>query len=288
MEMITAKYNEIKKSYDASGPTLFELGQLGEYCTQFIQTFKRMEFGGFSGKKYSVIEADKNITRPFLDDILFENNFSFEDSWCRLCQKLNSQNNLESEDVKIINDLLYQLVMSFAVFIDITKPKSRKTPGTFFEIVMGSVMQSMLPHFQRSKHIPLVNSGESLSTDIVFSKDGRGLVFPIKISTRERIVQPYAHQRILNSIFGEKTYQSVLLCVNETQRDDKNFTTNDICVPGTIKLFQSHLAKLYGVYYLDPPVRYLKRDITSLLNVNTIGHFLVYDMKDLVGKNSLF
>lgn len=285
MEEIIKEYNDLKTTYDAGDPTLLQLGQLGDRIIKFIQSFNRIEFRNFADKNYSVIESNNVLTRPFREDILFDKNYSFEKSWYILCDKLNSPEDLAHEDIKVIDNLLYKLVMSFAVFIDIKKPKSRKTPGTFFEVIMGSVIHSIIPDFERSKHIPLPLAGESISTDIVFSKDGMGLVFPIKISTRERVVQPYAHQRILNSVFGEGKYKSVLICANETQRDDKKITTNDICVPGTIKLFQSHLAKLYGIYYLDPPSRYLKDDVTSLLHVNTIGHFLVNDIRDLIDKD---
>lgn len=101
---------------------------------------------------------------------------------------------------------------------------------------------------------------------------GRGLVVPAKITTRERIVQPFAHQRILDSAFGVGHYRSALACVSEMQRDEE-VGANEICVPGTIRLYQEYLAPLSGIYYLDPPVRYLQSDVTSIIEVSSLGHF---------------
>lgn len=148
-------------------------------------------------------------------------------------------------------------------------------------MLIGTIIGKLLPAYSRSKHIPLISLSEtelleevqeeeqlrnstqlslfkssvensleeeqagSVATDIVFKKneDNKGLVIPVKITTRERIVQPFAHQRILDSVFGPGSYQSLLICVSEMQRDKEN-NVNEICVPGTIQLFQRHLASL--------------------------------------------
>jgi hypothetical protein len=107
------------------------------------------------------------------------------------------------------------------------------------------------------------------------------IVFPVKITTRERIVQPFAHQRILDSVFGEGQYKSVLVCVSETQRDKEN-NVKEICVPGTIRLFQKHLARLSGIYYLDPPERYLNADLQEVISVGTLGQLLTSTLPELI------
>jgi len=68
------------------------------------------------------------------------------------------------------------------------------------------------------------------------------------------------------------------MCVSETQRDDKSQSVKEICVPGTIRLFQAHLASLNSIYYLDPPLRYLEPDITNLLMVSDHGQFFREDL----------
>ena len=108
-----------------------------------------------------------------------------------------------------------------------------------------------------------------------------GLVVPVKITTRERIVQPFAHQRILDSVFGEHRFRSVLVCVSEMQRK-RDEGANAICVPGTIRLYQRHLAALSGLYYLDPPHRYLQPDVTAHVAVRTLGCLLADDLPSLL------
>ena len=115
------------------------------------------------------------------------------------------------------------------------------------------------------------------------SKDP-GLVVPVKITTRERVGQPYTHQRILDSVFGEGVYRSVLVCMSEMQRD-KQHSANSICVPGPIRLYQTHVAKLSGLYYLDPPARYLDEDVTSVVPVRKVGTLLCSDLESLVPRS---
>jgi hypothetical protein len=69
--------------------------------------------------------------------------------------------------------------------------------------------------------------------------------------------------------------------MSEMQRDRSN-NANAICVPGTIRLFQMHLSRLSGIYYLDPPRRYLAEDITSVVPVRTVGDLLAVDLAGLV------
>ena len=106
-------------------------------------------------------------------------------------------------------------------------------------------------------------------------------MIPAKITTRERIVQPFAHQRILDSVFGAHHYNSILTCVSETQRHGPN-GVKEICVPGTIRLFQKHLAVMAGIYYLDPPSRYLAKDVTSVIKVATVGELIHSDLAKLI------
>ncbi len=82
-------------------------------------------------------------------------------------------------------------------------------------------------------------------------------------------------------MFGVDVYKSILICVSELQRagDDG---ANEICVPGTIRLFQKHLSELEGIYYLDPPTRYQQQNVTSVVEVNTIGELLANQLPSLL------
>ncbi|EGA2714203.1 type II site-specific deoxyribonuclease, partial [Salmonella enterica] len=170
---------------------------------------------------------------------------------------------------------------------DLWKKGSRKTPGTVFEIYIAALLKVMLPNEIFSKHIPLIdqiNSDEeltdpaSVSTDVVIKSGenvNRGVVIPLKITTRERIVQPFAQQRILDSYFGNGVFNSFLACISETQQDKINRKVNHICVPGTIRLYQKYLSNVAGMYYCDIPERYLQADLTDIIPVKSMGEFLL-------------
>jgi hypothetical protein len=199
------------------------------------------------------------------------------------------------------NRIVYTAVMSVACCYDIWQRGSRKTPGTFFEFLMAGLLKMMFPTADFIKHIPLAailhdkdvleSTAESqsqaddsengdaagVSTDLVIGVPNKrgGVVVPLKITTRERIVQPFAHQRILDSAFGDGVFKSLLVCISETQLDDKTKSVKQVCVPGTVKLFQKYLARVGGIYYCDVPQRYAAADMRSTINVRSIGDFFV-------------
>lgn len=235
------------------------------------------------GKDYWVFRADGRISRPYLPTLFEASELVFRRFWGFLIDSADPDARRFHLDVVDINRVLYSAIGSFAICYDLWKSKSRKTPGTFFEVLLGSVLKLVLPRHQRAGHVTLPGQVENVSTDIVFQRQGvkGGLVVPAKITTRERVVQPFAHQRILDSVFGENVFKSTLVCMSEMQRDDDRGAANAICVPGTIRLFQMHLARLSGIYYLDPPARYLLPDVTQVIRVATLGDLLAADLHAL-------
>lgn len=206
-------------------------------------------------------------------------------------------------DPDLLDRVIYTAISAFSLAYDLWKPKSRKTPGTFFEVVIGSACRITFPGYALTKHIPIKGvvaadtvdalaetvvdgeeddaaefSGDSVSTDLVITnpRTGRGAVVPLKITTRERIVQPFAHQRILDSAYPGQ-YASFVACISEVQRDDATSTVKQICVPGTIALFQKHLARVNGLYYCDIPRRYAQKDFTRIIPVKPF-HALFADI----------
>lgn len=284
MDALNEQFKIIKTAYDADRNPLAEIGALGEYCLGKIYNEASAHYRGDVGsKKYSVFQAGERISRPYLPPLLMNEPEKFHEAWENLLENVVQDSHYISLDIQVIDTVLYSLINSFCICYDLWKPASRKTPGTYFEVMMGSLLSVLLPSYRRRKFITLPGQTEKVSTDIVFEKTGEqgGLVFPVKITTRERIVQPFAHQRILDSVFGEGVYRSVLLCVSELQRA-KNDGVNEICVPGTIKLFQIHLAHLNGIYYLDPPLRYCKSDISATIPVGSLGLFFQSKLAQLL------
>jgi|SRR3989344_413611 len=279
MDRIAAYTKTAKKIYDAGGAPIDLIGEVADYCIRLLHPLAtplyRFPIGG---KDYFVFAGNTEYSRPILNSLYIGSPEEFKLCWDELILAIRAGEIYNFPKNKV-NAVLYTAAISYSACFDIWKKKSRKTPGTYFEILLGSFLTLILGgEFRRSKFIPLPDQVESVSTDIVFENGNVGLVIPAKITTRERIVQPYAHQRILDSVFGHGRFKSILLCISETQRDDENEQVNEICVPGTIKLFQQHLAQLSGIYYLDPPARYMRDDLQRVVTVGSIGDLLTCDI----------
>lgn len=275
-------------------------------------------FGSFYGDKnieyYSFYNGNE-VSRPIRPDIFINNKNEFNDLFCYVIElskdiALKDFNDLKKipydnfyEFFDIIQRVIYTAVMSVASCFDLYKRSSRKTPGTFFEILMAALLMELLPNEIFSKHIPLINGinredigldneSSSLSTDIVIKSRyniNKGVVIPLKITTRERIVQPFAHQRILDSFFGKDQYKSYIMCISETQQDMRYAKVNHICVPGTIILYQKYLADIDGISYCDLPERYSKEDLAKVINISYIGQAIleiVFYFKEIENSHS--
>jgi hypothetical protein len=278
MRIIEQLHGEVKKSYDTGGSPVKQILDLAILCIERLNRVDRADYQHGGGKSYFAFTDGRELSRPIRSDLFLDKPDDIVRVWNEMLEAINPDQMKCLLHENWINSVLYTAVIGFAACFDIWKKSSRKTPGTHFEVILGSLISQFLPDFVRTKFIRIPGQIESVSTDIVFGTDRGGIVIPAKITTRERIVQPFAHQRILDSVFPIGSYQSVLLCVSETQRDNKTGHVKDICVPGTIRLFQAHLSRLNAIYYLDPPSRYLQSDITDLLIVSDYGQFFREDL----------
>lgn len=292
MDKITTTFKKACQNYNGRRVFHQECYEIVKLCLTKLRDESTIRyFGDYPGDPrvpYRIAEYGSEISRPVREEMFLWEIDSYEKGYDDLLEKLKQGILIAESDLVLANNIIYTSVMSFALCIDLWKRGSRKTPGTFFEIFMAALFGIFMPKARLSKHVKL-NDGfsdkegdeddkdeevwESVATDLVISSSHttQSVVIPFKITTRERIVQPFAHQRILDSALPGK-YQSLLACVSETQLSHRKTAINQICVPGTIKLFQKHLANLQGIYYCDVPQRYTKADITKIIPVKTIGH----------------
>ena len=339
MDAILDQFNAAKKKYDKNIDACDDILLTVIACLEKMSTATSEVWPGPAGKEYLIFSSGGNQSRPFLKNQFIKTPMEFQKHWKGLLESADRDGKKFDLPAEQVSKILYITVVTFCVCIDIWKPKSRKTPGTFFEIVLGTLISRILPtSVIRTKHISLppnivrdvsrvlgqsaedilnlvdmpydeigidgertaltsdsVDNRKALddeeneqgdmqkvSTDIVFDLNGKGIVIPAKITTRERIVQPFAHQRILDGVFGEGRYISLLVCVSETQRSDEGRRVNDICVPGTITLFQKHLAKMGGIYYLDPPERYMALGRAGIVPIHPLGKLLTSGLSEIV------
>jgi len=134
----------------------------------------------------------------------------------------------------------------------------RKASATFFEILIGHIVARFVGVSPR-REVRVPESGADLPTDYVFDPgpNSRKIHLSIKTSTRERAVQAWVHQLVLDRIFGTGAYKGVLVVSAETKRDTRTGEVIEICVPRQLQMFQSRVAEISRIYYLDPPQVYL-------------------------------
>ena len=197
----------------------------------------------------------------------------------------------------LLNRTYYTATFAYAAAVDLFNP-NRGGPGTFLEMLVGPTLSILTARTESGAivlPVPDTDLVESVPVDMTFepSKAGRGvgLVVPTKISTRERVSQPYVHQRILDAARPGR-YRTVLCIGNENnafhergtpaaKRSAETLYLQDTLVPGTIALYQRYVAELGGMFYLDPPAAYLAAP-KGLPPVSDFGGLLTEHLPELL------
>ena len=126
-----------------------------------------------------------------------------------------------------------------------------------------------------------------MTMDFLFetSDDVANIHLPVEMSTRERVVQAWAHQRLLDSAFGSGSYKGIMVLFSETKLDSRGREVIEICVPDQWLVYQTLLSKMDRIYYFDMPVRYreLTNDFSSTIQIKPFYEFLT-EIKGVVGR----
>lgn len=176
-----------------------------------------------------------------------------------------------------LHQALYTAAIGFPAAIDTTKTGDKKSPGTFLEILVGhlvAVTFGVVPARQIS--VPTLDLNMTLPTDFVFDLGpGKSRIhLPIKASTRERVVQVWAHQRVLDGMHGVNRFRGLLVVLAETNRQSNNNTVTEVCLPDQWTAYQMYIAQLHRVYYFDVPDKYKRlRETYPFLEVVPFADF---------------
>ncbi len=154
---------------------------------------------------------------------------------------------------------IYTLCASYFAASDLLNDGDQKTPGTFFEFFVGHIFASLLGvNPTRSTTTQTIDGPLTIPTDYIFELglSKPRIHLPIKTSTRERAVQVWAHQRLLDGMHGDGRFRGILVCFAETNKQ-KNKSVVEVCVPNQWLAYQRFISRLTRIYYLDPPAKYL-------------------------------
>lgn len=179
-------------------------------------------------------------------------------------------------DSATLTKIVYTCAMSYCCATDILKQSDQKTPGTFFEFLVGHLVARMLGvNPEQQITVPTLDLEITLPTDFVFDLGpGKNRVhLPVKTSTRERVVQVWAHQRVLDGMHGVARFKGVLVVMAETNKEE-DFAVKEVCLPDQWMAYQMYIAQLFRVYYLDLPETYTSlKDRYPFIQVKPFGEF---------------
>jgi len=158
----------------------------------------------------------------------------------------------------ILQATLYTAAIAYCAVTDLTKTGDQKTPGTYFEIFVGHFVARVYGVNPKNR-IQVLNLDlqSELPTDFIFDlgPDKARIHLPIKTSTRERVIQVWAHQRVLDGVYGMGRFRGVLVCLAETNAKP-DFGVTEVCLPNQWAIYQMFIAQMHRVYYLDVPLKY--------------------------------
>ena len=225
-----------------------------------------------SGKKYFTFSGVRKVSRPINVALYMDDPGDVAKRFLASVDAPTLFTGLE------LNQAIYTIAISFCAGIDLVKTGDRKTPGTYFEYMVGSIISQILgvsPR-KRVKVIELEDIDTDLPTDYIFDLGLHRPKFhvPAKTSTRERAIQMWAHQRVLDGVHGVGRFYGTPIILTETKLDTKKLEVTEICLPEQWRLYQLHIAQLSKVYYLDPPTSYLGlNNVTPPIKVGLFGEF---------------
>lgn len=238
----------------------------------FLMTLTRVPLQSkVANKQYFMFRSldDKKTSRPVNLDL-------FDDSLTAV--EIRSLLNCDVTGLteQTITSSVYSCAIAYCCAIDILKVGDKKTPGTFFEIFIGHIVaRSLGVNPETTITVPTLDVQVTLPTDYVFDlgPDKNRVHLPIKTSTRERVVQVWAHQRVLDGMHGVARFKGVLVALAETNKKE-NTSVAEVCLPDQWKAYQMYIAQIFRVYYLDTPEKYLSlKDNYPFIQVKPFGAF---------------
>jgi hypothetical protein len=274
-EQLNRRYEELKKiSLESLGGTAVAnlISDMASRARYILQRTERVRLSSLTGKNYFSFRGTEQ-SRP-INTALYEDN---EREFARMLRGF--RRGLQRSDVDAVTRVTYSIAYSVFAAHDVNEV-GRKASATFFEILIGHIVARALGIAPRNKVLLPESPSDAptyLPTDYLFDPGPRSrkIHLPIKTSTRERAVQAWVHQLVLERIFSTGRYRGVLVVASETKRNKRTGQVIEICVPGQLRMFQSRVAEMSRVYYLDPPQVYLElANSDPQIEVKLFGHAL--------------
>jgi hypothetical protein len=276
VESVIAAYREVGRRVKAdstSSEVTDALRALFARCRGYLATTSRLDLiSRVAGKQYFAFARGGSHSRAVNTGLYLEDAAPVEAFLGAVCEK--AFDDLIPLDT---TRACYTLAMAFCCAVDLGKDRDQQTPGTFFEYLMSHLFSRRLG-VRGTREVEVLNldMNAKLPTDYIFDL-GEGkpkFHLPVKTSTRERAVQVWAHQRVLDGVYGTGRFSGILACLAETKLGARKLEVIEICVPLQWRLYQMFIAKMRRVYYLDLPGPYQAlNDVFPHICVRPFGEF---------------
>lgn len=276
-QVVIEKYELLKSEFQKNPLSLnvtTKLAEVNSCCLQYLQECSTIDLiSKVEGKEYFAFQnSSGKISRAVNKKQYLTNSGDITVFW----DSIRSRSLKELSETTITN-ICYSTVINFCTVIDLLKTGDQKTPGTYFEYFIGHLYAT---HFGIPPRTQLevlnLDMNSKLPTDFIFDlgKDKPKFHIPVKTSTRERVVQVWAHQRVLDGVYGTGRFLGLLTCLNETKLNHNTLETIEICLPDQWRIYQLFIAQLKRIYYLDLPVRYQElNSVFPKIHIKTFGSF---------------
>jgi hypothetical protein len=294
-------YEALKKEVNRKCKmSALEQNSFGERCYPLIETLynaaknelsqcERLQLESkVKGKAYFAYQHLKTRSRPINLDLFETGNEMAIGNFLKILE--GKRHELTSDQ---ITRSVYIVAMTCCAGKDVSSRGDQKTPGTIFEWLCAAIMKACLNvNPVRALQVLNLDLKGDLPTDFVYDLGPEKPKFhlPVKTSTRERIIQVWAHQRVLDGVYGVGRFLAMPIILTETKLDSKKLEVVEICLPWQWRLYQMHIAVIWNVCYLDAPTSYLELDTKfPRIGVSTIGDALVKDgrLDELLRSHSL-
>ena len=174
--------------------------------------------------------------------------------------------------------MLYTVSLAPCLAMELINRNDKKRPATYFECVIGHIFAKSLGiEPVRGTTLSVAGRSVQMTMDFLFeiAGDSPNIHLPVKMSTRERIVQAWAHQRLLDSAYGSDRYKGIMVLFSETKLDSRSREVVEICVPDQWLAYQSLLSRMERIYYFDLPIRYqeLTNNFPSVIQIKPFHEF---------------
>lgn len=270
LHVIEQKYNQLKSATSEtflSGAVTDIFKEINNLCLAEVSRMSQLPINSTAtavGKNYVVFQlADgkQEYSRPVNID-LYNSGLATDISgktYADIFWDNVKNQSIESQSAHDITVALYTICMNYFLCADLVKGV-KNNAGNYFETLVGH-LYSMHLNVAPTKQMNAVElDGESISvpTDFIFDLGARKPKFhvPAKTSTRERCVEVWAQQRILDGAFGVGRFICLLTCIGETNFKKKDLSVQLTCVPNQWINYQLFISQIKRAYYLDIPGKY--------------------------------